>query len=74
MKAVTMVQKEIMFDQEADCCSSAHQELKLQRDNGGIGPDDEFYVLVTERWAFDSIEEIVDLLRKAGCREKRIET
>lgn len=68
-KPPTMVQTLIEFDQAGDCCDTDHQYLKLKRDNGGTTPDDEFYVIETTRWSFDSIEEFVTLLRKAGCRE-----
>jgi len=71
MPEPNMVLTRIDFDQKGDCCDSEHQYMQLLRENGGTAPEDEFYVIKTERWAFDSIEDFVALLRRAGCREKR---
>ena len=62
-----------VFKQDADCCQSGEQEIVVQEDNGGLKDDDSFYVIETDRWAFNSIDDVVEMLRRAGCREKRME-
>ena len=59
------------FKQDADCCSDVSpQILTLEVLNGAdFGDENDFYIIETDRWAFDSIEEIVELLKKAGCRD-----
>lgn len=55
------------YSQEGDCIAgSEHQLLTVSQHDGGGGP---FWVLTTERWAFDSIEELVTLLKGAGVAE-----
>lgn len=59
----------VTFTQESDTCSSigdGYQNLIVREEDGGGGS---FYVIETERWAFDSIEELIAVLRRAGCRE-----
>lgn len=58
------------FVQEPDTCdgeTEAVQRLRVSQVDGGGGP---FWRISTERWAFDSIEEIVQTLREAGVQEK----
>jgi hypothetical protein len=52
---------EITFTQEADCCTLEEQYLNIKTDNGGGG---DFYVIETKRWAFDTVEEIIELLNQ----------
>lgn len=59
------------FEQEEDTSSSrygefVHQEIEVERIDV-VGDDNRYFVIKTERWAFDSIEELVALLKKAGC-------
>ena len=49
----------VTFAQDADCNSTEDQFLTIKTDNGGGG---DFYVIETERWAFDSIDELVEPL------------
>jgi hypothetical protein len=50
----------ITFTQEGDTCSDGDDLfLKVTLEDSGGG---KYYVISTERWAFDSIEEIVQLL------------
>ena len=45
------------FTQDSDCCDSGEgQFLKIKTENGGGG---DFYIIETERWAFDNIPEFV---------------
>ncbi len=65
-----------IFRQERDCCDNetdrdAQQELIIEEQNGGIDIEgDAYWVLKTDRFAFDCIEDVVAVLRRAGCREK----
>jgi hypothetical protein len=52
---------EMTFCQEHDCCESKDQFIKIKTQNGGGG---DFYVIETERWAFDSITELIMLLKR----------
>ena len=56
------------FTQQSDACSSddGYQTLVVREDDGGGGS---YYIIETDRWAFDSIAELVAVLRRAGCRE-----
>ena len=52
---------EMTYTQEADCCTTEEQYLTIKTDNGGGG---DFYVIETKRWAFDTVEEIIELLNQ----------
>ena len=56
------------FTQEADCCSNFDQDIVIGQDDGGAGA---YWWIKTERWAFSSIEEVVELLERAGVRQYR---
>ena len=46
--------------QEVDCCSSGDvNEITLTVEDGGGGP---YFVISTERWAMDGVEEFEDLV------------
>lgn len=55
------------FSQEADCCSSEYQNLHVSMVDGGGGP---YFVIETQRWAFNDIGELVELLKAAGVVER----
>ncbi len=64
-----MIRNCVTFTQESDTCSTTeggYQDLIVREDDGGDGT---FYAIETERWAFDSIAELVAVLLRAGCRE-----
>lgn len=48
------------FSQDADCCSSETQFIEIQTEDGGGGF---YFVIKTERWAFDDPKELIDLLQ-----------
>jgi hypothetical protein len=57
------------FSQESDTCSSdTHQDIIIRQDDGGGGP---FWILETNRWAIDSIDEMVELLQSAGVEFRK---
>ena len=50
---------ELTFTQEEDCCSSEEQFITIKTQNGGGG---DYFVINTDRWAFDCIEDLVRIL------------
>lgn len=53
----------IKFEQEPDGCdSNISQTLTIRQEDAGEGP---YWIMSTDRWAFDSVDELVSLLRKA---------
>jgi hypothetical protein len=60
-KDVFVGEVSIDLHQDADCCQSGDmaQELKIRLIDGGGGP---FFVLETQRWAFDDPNEIKAIL------------
>lgn len=57
---------QMTFTQEADCCDFNgcdlnEQYITIKTQNGGGG---DFYVIETERWAFDSITELIMTLKR----------
>lgn len=62
---------QMTFTQEADCCSSEEQYLTIKTQNGGGG---DFYVIETERWAFDNIPELITTLMRFYTKHKLIQS
>jgi len=63
---------QMTFTQDADCCDSGGgQFLKIKTENGGGG---DFYIIETERWAFDNIPELVQTLMRFYNKHKKIES
>jgi hypothetical protein len=58
------------FTQDSDCNSIEDQFLTIKTDNGGGG---DYYIIETERWAFDSIDELVEVLNKFKEKHEKIE-
>lgn len=54
----------LLFSQEKDCCDDRafDQEIEIQSHDGGGG---KFFALKTDRWAFESVEELQDLIKDA---------
>lgn len=58
---VTMTTASAEYLQEGDDCSNgAIQSLHINTEDAGAGT---YFVIKTERWAFDSIEELIDVLK-----------
>lgn len=53
-----------VYSQEGDGCSPEGQDITIRRQDDGGGP---YFVIETPRWAFNDLDELVALLRKAGC-------
>jgi hypothetical protein len=62
---------EMTFTQDADCCDSKDQFLTIKTQNGGGG---DFFVIETERWAFDNIPELVTTLMRFYTKHKLIKS
>jgi len=59
------------FAQEADTCSNeTTQDLIVEQEDGGGGP---FWRLRTPEWSFDSLDELIELLEKAGVGRRKME-
>ena len=71
MKKAEILSQEfkMTFAQDADCNSTEDQFLTIKTDNGGGG---DFYVIETERWAFDSIDELVEIINKFKEKHEKI--
>lgn len=54
----------LLFSQEKDCCDDRafDQEIEIQSHDGGGG---KFFTLKTDRWAFESVEELEALIKDA---------
>ena len=59
----------ITFTQDKDCCSGEEQFITIKTQNGGGG---DFFVIETQRWAFDSIEDLVNLLTQFKDKHDKI--
>lgn len=60
---------EMTFTQDKDCCSSEDQFITIKTQNGGGG---DFFVIETQRWAFDCIEDLVRVLYQFKNKHDRI--
>ena len=60
---------EMTFTQDKDCCSSEDQFITIKTQNGGGG---DFFVIETQRWAFDCIEDLVEVLYQFKGKHDRI--
>jgi hypothetical protein len=59
----TMYIDTIKFTQDGDSCdTNMTQFLTLRQEDAGAGP---YWIMNTDRWAFNDIDELVALLRKA---------
>jgi len=59
------------FTQESDCCDCKEQYLTIKTQNGGGG---DFYVIETERWAFDNIPELINVLKRFQTKHSLIKS
>jgi hypothetical protein len=52
------------YSQEDDCCYSSElgtQKIEISIQDGGGGM---YYILATDRWAFDTIEDLTNLINQ----------
>lgn len=54
----------LLFTQEQDCCDDGafDQQIEIQSHDGGGG---KFFTIKTDRWAFESVEELEALIENA---------
>ena len=71
MKKAEILSQEfkLTFAQDADCLSTADQFLTIKTNNGGGG---DFFVIETERWSFDSFDELIELFNKFKEKHEKI--
>jgi hypothetical protein len=65
---ITREQTTITFLQAGDDCDDREntQSIKILTENAGSG---DYYIISTERWAFDTIDELVKLLKQIPLRK-----
>ena len=61
---------QMTFTQDSDCCDDKEQYITIKTQNGGGG---DFYVIETERWAFDNIPELITILKRFEAAHSLIE-
>lgn len=57
--------EKVTFAQEEDTCGRINeitQSLTIERID--VGADEDYFVLQTDRWAFDSIDELVETIKR----------
>jgi hypothetical protein len=63
---------QMTFTQDSDCCDSGDgQFLTIKTQNGGGG---DFYVIETERWAFDNIPELMNTLLRFYSKHQNVKS
>lgn len=58
------------FEQDEDTSSTrggAYVSQEIEVETVFVDPKDKYFVIKTERWWFNTIEDLVALLKKAGC-------
>ena len=71
MNGVKLEKKTLVFSQDGDQCQDepdTSQEITIETENGGDG---DFYVIKTDRWAFDKIDDMVKLLKLLSAKEDK---
>lgn len=65
---------EVTYTQGNDCTelSDLGQFLYISTANGGVGKEDDFFILETERWAIDNIEEFIETLKDFKSKYDRL--
>lgn len=60
------------FTQDGDCCDTNHEQyITIKTENGGGG---DFFVIETERWAFDNIPELITTLMRFHTKYQLIKS
>lgn len=67
MANVNPVAGNLTFQQNTDACSEGDQFLNVEIADGGGGP---YYIIKTDRWAFNDISDLVAILEKVKCAFK----
>lgn len=62
MKAKVVEWKKTI-EQDGDCWNGDQQNLEVSMTDGGGGP---YFVIETARWAFNDLNELVEMLTAAG--------
>jgi hypothetical protein len=63
---------QMTFTQDGDCCdTNQEQYITIKTQNGGGG---DFFVIETERWAFDNIPELITILKRFQTKHQLIKS
>lgn len=63
---------QMTFTQDGDCCDTNHEQyITIKTQNGGGG---DFFVIETERWAFDNIPELITILKRFQTKHQLIKS
>lgn len=70
-----LMSSSFIFCQEGNCVDGGHEELEIRCEASlGIDNDGEcFYILKTEQWAIDNIDDLKELLDRVGKVIKKAE-
>jgi len=71
MNGVKLEKKTLVFSQDGDQCQDepdTSQEITIETENAGAG---DFYIIKTDRWAFDKIDDMVKLLKLLSAKEDK---
>lgn len=61
-KTIASLSSSAFFHQDGDSCSpDIDQTLEIESQDAGGGT---YYVIKTDRWAFDSLKELTDMLQR----------
>jgi len=55
------------YEQEGDGMEPATQDIIVRQCDEGGGP---YWVIETDRWSFDFLDDLIDLLKGAGVQSK----
>lgn len=67
MKGITVEKVTVEYTQEADDVSGGIQTLTVTTDDGGAG---KYFVISTDRWAFDNLEDLHEIMKDFENRMK----
>ena len=73
-KHVTLYDMQIKYTQPADGNDNTGddiQELRVKTETNHGSEDDYYFVIKTNRWAFDEIDEVIELLKDFKNRFKK---
>jgi len=73
-KHVTLYEMQIKYTQPADGNDDTGddiQELRVKTETNHGSEDDYYFVIETYRWAFDEIDEVIELLKDFKNRFKK---
>ncbi len=66
-KGIQLSEAKLTYYQEQDSCydNDSPQYITIEKIDAGAGF---YYVINTERWAFDNIDELIELIKRSDVR------